>query len=213
LFVCCLFPKHFQVCCGHHNKKTARSVFFFFGQCHGQYSISHRIRGLPKTVVRAKARSENKGKIKNKSKNKSQNKSKSQSKTKNERKRQSEERESGSEQKVRLLCIATGWQDDRVRREPAQEIEQRHAHILKRARETHFQIEITATRNCVCVCACVLKTQIENQKWRNERERGRQHVCMYMYTCGSGSVAQAVSHGGDVPKLDSCFLYFGAFSG
>jgi len=28
-----LFPNHFQVCCGHHNKKTARSAIFFLGQC------------------------------------------------------------------------------------------------------------------------------------------------------------------------------------
>jgi len=29
LFVCCLFPNHFQDCCGHHNKTTARSAVFF----------------------------------------------------------------------------------------------------------------------------------------------------------------------------------------
>jgi len=29
LFVCCLFPNHFQVCCGHHDKKTARSAVLF----------------------------------------------------------------------------------------------------------------------------------------------------------------------------------------
>jgi len=30
LFVCCLFPNHFQVCCGHHEKKNrAKSGFLF----------------------------------------------------------------------------------------------------------------------------------------------------------------------------------------
>ena len=58
--------------------------------------------------VRAKARSENKGKMKSKSKSNSKNKNKIQSNIKSERKRGSEEHESGSEQTVRSLCIATG---------------------------------------------------------------------------------------------------------
>ena len=40
LFVCCLFPNHFQVCC---TTKKPREAPFFFGQCHGQYSSAHRI--------------------------------------------------------------------------------------------------------------------------------------------------------------------------